>query len=231
MIFINCHNESIVQVNDMTRIDVSRSFVSTAPITDITIKPEASASAVSVFNANQDLWFLDWAYGTSGVKTITVEATDGVSTVSQNFSLVALSKADDNLYSSDSDIFAMETELKKYLPEGRNSYNYVHREAQSRILNYLDRKRIWNNDGTPLGKAQINKTGEIRLWSTYEALYMIYTDLFVSVGDKFAEKVNQYKELRAVERDRASIRIDRDSSGEIDPGEIQDLKSYRMLRR
>lgn len=232
MIFINCKNEEIIQVNDKTRIDVSDSFVSGTAITDIEIKPSADDDFISVFNSDQDLWYLDWAYASSGDKVISVRATDGTSTITSTFDITAISEADDNLYSNDSQIFAIESELKRYLPEGKNSYKYLHREAQSRILNYLDRKRIWNQDGDAYTKDQLNLSGELQKWSLYETIYMIYTDLFLSVGDKFAEKVNQYKALRNIERDRGAIRIDKDGNGTIDNDEAsQDLKSFRLIKR
>ena len=196
MIFINCKNEEIIQVNDKTRIDVSDSFVSGTAITDIEIQPSADDDFISVFNSDQDLWYLDWAYSSSGEKVISVRATDGTSTITSTFSITCVSEADDNLYSNDSQIFAIELELKRYLPQGKNSYKYLHRESQSRILNYLDRKRIWNSDGDAYTKDQLNITGELQKWSLYETIYMIYTDLFLTVGDKFAEKVNQYKGLK-----------------------------------
>lgn len=232
MIFLNCIRESLIQVGDKTRIDVSKSFVSGSGITDILIKPEATESFISVFNTNQDKWFLDWAYSTSQDKTISVQATDGFNTVSQDFAISVISEVDDNLYSSDEEIFSLESELKRYIPQGKNSYKNIHREAQSRILNYLDRKRIWNKDGGPYTKDQLNLTGELSKWSLYECLYIIYTDLFISVGDKFAEKINQYRDLRNTERDRGSLRVDSDNSGTIEPySEIRDLKSFRMVRR
>lgn len=232
MIFINCITEEIVQVNDKTRIDISNSFVSGDAITDIEIQPEVGADFISVFNIDQTRWYLDWAYSTSGEKTITVRATDDTATVSQTFTLNIISIEDDNLYSSDAQVFAIESELKRYIPEGKSSYNYLHREAQSRILNYLDRKRIWNSDGSSLTKDQVNINGEVQKWSLYETLFMIYTDLFISVGDKFSEKVNQYKALRNIERDRGSLRIDKDKSGTFEPNEeIQELKSMRLIRR
>jgi len=232
MIFLSCIRESLVQVNDKTRIDVSKSFVSGSGITAISIKPEASGAFIPVFNSNQAKWYLDWAYATSGTKVISVQATDGVSTVSQNFEIQVITEQDDKLYSTDEQIFAIESELKRYIPDGKNSFKNIHREAQSRILNYLDRKKIWASNGEPYTKAQVNLNGELSKWSLYESMFIIYSDLFVSVGDKFAEKINQYKDLRNSERDRASIRIDKDNSGTFDGGEeIQDLKSFRMIRR
>jgi hypothetical protein len=232
MIFLNCIKEDLVQVNDKTRIDVSKSFVSGSSITGITIKPSEDDVAISVFNTNQERWYLDWAYSSDGEKTITVQATDGTNTVSQNFTINVITAIEDNLYSNDSQIFAIESELKRYIPQGRNSYINIHREAQSRILNYLDRKRIWQDNGEPYTKTQINLHGELQKWSLYEAMLMIYTDLLISVGDKFAEKVNEYKSLRNYERDRGAIRIDKNNNGIIDQGsEIQELKSFRLIKR
>ena len=44
--------------------------------------------------------------------------------------------------------------------------------------------------------------------------------------------MNQYKALVSYERDRGALRIDKDNSGTIDSGsEIQDLRTFRMIRR
>jgi len=232
MIFLNCITEGLVQENDKTRIDVSKSFVSGDGITDIEIEPENGVGFISVYNLDQKKWFLDWAYSTPGDKTISVRAMDGTNTVVQTFNLKIVSVQDDNLYSTDEQVFKIETELKKYIPQGRNSYINLHREAQQRILVYLDRKRIWNDNGDPYTKDQLNIGGELSQWSLYETILMIYTDLFISVGDKFADKMNQYKELRNYERDRGAIRIDKNNSGTIDTSsEIQELKSFRLIRR
>ena len=233
MIFINCVKEELVQVNDKTRIDVANSFVSGDGITDIEIQPEASESFVSVYNIDQSKWYLDWQYSTDGVKVISVRATDGTSTITQTFSISVITVEDDNLYSNDSQLFSIESELKRYLPPGKSSYTYLHREAQSRILSYLDRKRIWQDDGEPYGKNDINLFSELQKWSLYETAYIIYNDLFITVGDKFSQKINQYKALRNIERDRAALRIDKNGDGNYTEQDdtIQDLKSYRLVRR
>ncbi len=231
MIFINCIKEPLVQVSDKTRVDVSTSFVSGDGITGITINPDGYGP-ISVFNVDQSKWYLDWAFDTSGTKTIEVEATDGVTTISQTFDIEIISESDDNLYSNDSQIFTIESELRRYLPDGRNSFKNIHREAQARIINFLDRKRIWSENGEPYSKNQLNLFDELSKWSLYETLFIIYTDLFISVGDKFAEKVNQYKELRNYERERASVRIDKDGNGTFEPEkDIQELKSFRLIKR
>lgn len=234
MIFIDCKNEEIIQVSDKTRIDVSGTFVSGDAITEIEIQPSASDSFISVFNADMEQWYLDWAYDSSGAKVISVRATDGTDTVTSTFNIECVSSADDNLYSSDNQIFQIETELKKYIPQGRNSYKNIHREAQSRIINYLDRKNINNGStGLPYTKDELNLAGELSKWSLYESIYMIYTDLFLSGGEKFQAKMEQYRLLRNDERDRAMIRIDKDGDGNFDPklDVAQDMKTFQMVLR
>lgn len=231
MIFIKANVEEVVQVADKTRIDISGTFVNGDPITTLTIEPEAGVGDIDVYNISPDYWYLDWAYATDGDKTITITASDDTITETKVITLSVISEVDDNLYSNDAQLFAIESELKRYLPPGRNSYLNIHRESQSRILNYLERKRLWNKDGTPYSKDQINLEGELQKWSLYETALTIYNDLSISGGDKFSQKVNEYTSLRNYERDRAAIRIDKDSSGTIDAGEIQDLKSFRMIKR
>jgi hypothetical protein len=234
MIFIKCLNESVLQVNDKTRIDVSGSFVSSGVVTDVEIQPESTGDFISVFNANQSKWFLDWAYETDGVKTISVRVTtDEPSVKTMAFETEVLTEAQDNLYSTDSDIFAIESELRKYINPGRNSYLNIHREAQSRILAWLDLKRVWKNDNSQYTKNEINLLGELNKWSLYEAIHIIYTDLFLSVGDKFQEKMNQYRDLRNQERTRNTLRLDKNGDGVYEKGvdTTQDFKTFRMYRR
>ena len=228
-IFIDAVIESIIQVKDKTRIDVSNIFAQGITLTDVTIEPESGAGDISVFNIDSSKWYLDWAYATDGEKTITVTATDGISPQIETFTLSVLSSVDDNLYSNDSQLFQLETELKNYLPSGKNSYKYAHREAQNRILSYLDRKRIWNTDGTVVTKTQVN-TADVARWSMFETLIVIYEDLVVSVGDKFKDKVARYTEQRNIERDRGAIRIDIDSDQSISTSEILELKTFNLVQ-
>jgi hypothetical protein len=230
MIFIKCINEPLAQINDMVRIDVSLSFVSGDPITDILIRPDALGDFVSVFNADQSKWYLDWAYSATGTQTITVQATDGVDTVEKDLTIITITEATDNLYSTDQELFLLESELRKYLPPGKNSFLNVHREAQSRIVNYIDRKRIWKTDGTAYSKDELNIAGELSKWSLYEAASIIYSDLLITVGDKFSEKHKMYVELRNYERDRGAIRLDLDGTSGDSIGS-KDLKTFNLVRR
>jgi hypothetical protein len=233
VIFLNCINEELIQAADKTRIDVSKTFYNGLAPTNILVKPEGTEDFISVFNADQSKWYLDWSYATDGEKTISVQATDGVDTFDKTFTIQVIAEEDDQLYSNDSQIFTLESELKKYIVPGRNSYKNIHREAQRRILDFLDRKRIWNVDGTRLTKDQLNVDKDLERWSLYEALVLIYEDLVVSGGDKFKEKASEYTKQRNYMREAGAIRIDRNKDGEIEPneGELQELKSYRLIKR
>lgn len=101
--------ENVLQIEDKTRLDASRSFVTNdGSITDVLIDPESGEGFISIFNSDQDKWYLDWAYETDGIKTITVRVeTDAPSTRDRTYSINILSKEDDSLFSSDSDLIHM----------------------------------------------------------------------------------------------------------------------------
>ena len=65
MIFPKLEHEPDVQVSDRTRLSAVKSFVTVGSpaITTATIKPSQSDSAISIFNTDQNKWFLDWQYG------------------------------------------------------------------------------------------------------------------------------------------------------------------------
>ena len=68
-IFGNLHLEEKVQVNEKTRIDCTKSFISDeAAISLVRIKPEDGGSFVTVTSDK----YLDWAYETAGTKTATL---------------------------------------------------------------------------------------------------------------------------------------------------------------
>lgn len=58
--------EGYLQLNDKTRFNGAKSFNSkaTSEITSATIAPGYGATAVNVFDADSNHWYLDWAFGT-----------------------------------------------------------------------------------------------------------------------------------------------------------------------
>ena len=237
MIFPKLNLETVLQVEDKTRLNASRSFVSDGAVTDVLIEPELGAGFISVFNSDEEKWFLDWAYQTDGEKTVTVRVeTDTPSTRDVTYSITVLSRADDSLFSSDSDIIGYEPDILNYLPRGKNSYLYAHRKAQDIIIAYLDEQRIWNEDGSRISKAQIaaitdNEIREqFRQWSTYQTLLIIFNSIQVSNEDIFEDKKRHYEMLMNGARKRSALRLDRDKDDVID-SQAYDIRTIRMLRR
>lgn len=65
-IFANLELESRLQLEDRTRIKADKSYITigAGAITDVTITPGADGPAISVFDADQTNWFLDYQFET-----------------------------------------------------------------------------------------------------------------------------------------------------------------------
>lgn len=62
-LFAHLESEGKVQINDRTRLDATKSFVSSgSAMTTLTIKPGSDASVVSVFNSDSTLHYLDFQF-------------------------------------------------------------------------------------------------------------------------------------------------------------------------
>ena len=237
MIFPSLTLEKVLQINDKTRFDASRSFVNSGEtVTDIEIKPDTLELYISVFNSDSDKWYLDWAYETDGTKTITVKITTDTSVKERSYSIDVLTVLEDSLFSSDSDLIPYETDVLNYLPKGKNSYLYAHRKSQEIIIAYLDEQRIWNNDGSRITKEQIAAItdNEIRTqfnqWSTFQTLLIIFESIQVSNADIFQEKKLEYQTMRDSARKRSALRLDLNKDDVIDDVPY-DIRTLKMVRR
>jgi hypothetical protein len=224
MIFPKADLDKLVQVADMFRIDASGSFFSEGEvITELNIYPDFIDAPATVFNIYMEDcpedWRLDWAYETDGDHTVKVEIKTATDTKSVEYTVSAITEADDMLLSSDSMIYSYESELRRFLPEGRNSWKYLHRKAQKEILDYLYRNGILNPDGTKIEKTQLI-ADKLDLWSTFETMLLIYQDLKVSNAEVFNEKLVDYSEKRADARKRYIISYDSDKDGDVDSDDV-----------
>lgn len=209
MIFPKLKTDKILQVDDLTRLDGTlSSFRDIDDIVSVEIKPEATADFVELDSERPKDWFLDYAYETAGEKVVTLKITDSDGDKERESTITVLSVEDDNLFSNDNDILSNEPDLYRYLPHGRSSFNFAHREAQTRIIAYLDEKRIWKSDNTRYEKSDIVDLEEFRHWSRFLTLNIIFNSLVVNVDDVFSEKANHYKGLMELARARATIRLE-----------------------
>lgn len=233
MIFPKLTLETVLQVDDKTRLDASLSFVTPdeGNVTDVEIKPSATDSFISVFvDGEPEKWFLDWAYDTDGFKDIEIRITSDMGNRTRSYQVQVLSIEDDALFSSDADLFPYEPELNRYLPVGKNSFIYAHRASQNKILAYLDEQRIWKQNNERFAKADIVDKEEFKRWSVFQTLLIIFESIQVSNDDLFQQKRMEYEKDMREARNRASLRLDVDGDGVVD--EIPyNIKTTRLFRR
>lgn len=243
MIFPSLTIETILQVDDKTRLDASLSFQSgdvAEVITDVLIQPEFSESFISVFNSDKDRWYLDWSYASDGEKTVVVKITTDIDPVgrTRSYLTTVLSVPDDALFSNDSDLYPYEPKINQQLPKGKNTFLYAHRKAQEKIIAYLDEQRIWHDDGTRYTKQEIAAIAannseilqQFNQWSTFETLLIIFGSNQVSTDDIFQDKESEYTTMRNSARSRSALRLDADKDGSIDKIPY-DIRTLRMIRR
>jgi len=236
-IFGNIELESIVQTNDKTRINCTKTFISKdeTPITLCRIKPEATESfiQVSLTSVNAKDFYLDWEYQTDGVKTVTLEITNGVVPVVTTFTkqITVITAANDKLLSSDQDLSSLEPDVLKWVPQGKNSFLNVHRNAQALILDWLDSIRVWKDDGSKLTKDDLSYSDDLHQLSIYITLELIYMGISNKVDDVFLSKAREYRNKAVDLKNRGRIQADYDGSGTLDTAEDRDMRSFNMVRR
>jgi hypothetical protein len=227
MIFIQAKNEEKVQVDDKTRIDATGTFISPdeAEITLVEIEPEAAAGFIDVTSTS----YLDWSYATSGIKVATIRVTTDGAANTKEFSITVVSVVGDRLFSTDKDIVSHEGDIYRFLRPGRSSFIDMHRLAQELILEDLAKRNITNWDGTKIQKTDIFDLDEVKEWSKFLTLSLIFKSTENEVNDFFMIKSNDYKKQAEMAANRATIKLDKDVDGVVDSS--PDLVSGRLIRR
>lgn len=227
MIFNVLKTEDVVQVDDKTRLDASKSFSADGEtLSLVEIDPDNSGTFYDVTSSQ----YLDWQYSTDGTKTVVLRVTGSVSPVqSITKTLEVITAADDLLFSSDKDLVAWESDILRYVPKGRNSYLDKHRESQKLILQHFSENRIKDSAGEPIVKEDIFDITEVREWSKFLTLSIIFFELHNQVDDVFMGKHKKYESFMKEARGRAEIRFDFDQDGTVD--RRHDLRSGILVRR
>jgi len=228
MTFVKIQNEDVVQVNDKTRIDISKSFTNGVDTLDLfEIDPDNSGTFYDV-TSNK---YLDWQYALNGDTVVVARITDSATNVfTEQVVIKVLSVSEDNLFSNDKDIISYENDLLNWVQAGRDSFLDKHRAAQKEILNELDSKRIWKRDGTRYVAADILDIQEFKDWSKFVTLRIIFENISNDVNDVFSEKASRYSSLATKAMSRASLRLDYNQDGVIESNEKTDIQSGTLRR-
>lgn len=237
MIFVQANLEEVLQVNDITRL--SFNIVKTPGEEAISLIEVDAGTGFFDVTSNTDRQgrnYLDFAFDAAGVKAISVRVTTASQVLNFAFSMEAISVEDDRLFSSDSDLVSCEDDILNFVRKGRVSFLDKHREAQKRILEKLDKERIYLRDGSRIQASNISQLEEVSIWSKFKTLEIIYNGLINETGDVFAFKADKYMNMAKSASNKAAIRIKEDLNGDgdsTDPGEERnlELKSTRLLRR
>lgn len=223
----------MVQVKDTIRLDATKSFSAKgqAAISLVEIQPEADADFINVTGTKSKDWFLDWQYeGASRTVEVSVRiTTDGVP-VASVFQLNVLSEAEDKLFSSDSDLLVFETDILKFLPDGKTSFKYMHRRAQRLIVEDFNSNGVQTYDRQSLTKENFVELDEVSDWSVALTLHLIFNDNSNVVGDIYSLKAQEYYSGALRHRNRAFYRLDLNGDGVAESGENAPYQTKGLVR-
>jgi hypothetical protein len=144
-------------------------------------------------------------------RAILLTIGDGSTTATKTKYVNVFSVAGDNLFSDDTDLTKHEPDILKWIPDGRSSFMNVHRRSQELILAWLDEKGYTDVYGDKFDKFDLVDIEEVKQWSVFMTLRLIFEGISNAIDDIFAEKAKRYLVLEESARNRAIIRIDTDN--------------------
>jgi hypothetical protein len=231
MIFGVIKTDDQVYSGDKIRIDVSGSFL-TPDLTFATVSHEISVDAgVTWYNVSAKK-YVDWIFTTTGTKTISLRlsTTEPASQVfTKDITVLNLSTA--NLFSKDFDLYNLEPEIDQYLPKKWSSWNIVHKRAQDWIIDFLDEKGIFNENGEKYTVADIMDVQQVKQLSTYKALEFIYEGNSNIVGDLFSIKAEKYRQMANTKASRSQLSLDFNANAVADDYERTNLHEIIVRRK
>lgn len=234
MIFPKLIQELTVQVDDMTRFDMGKTFVTSDEGNILSV--EITFDQITYHDVFVDLmpekWFLDYAFNVDAVTPVFVRVKTDTTPggLEKEFSITVVTDVDDALFSNDSQLFDLETELKDFIPHGRTSFNYAHRQAQRNIIRDLDGQGIRTVYGVAFTKDKLVGNPYISEFSVYETLMLIFEDLKVRDNDVFTEKKKAYMSSYTQAAKNARLNLDYNDDGTIDDNEIKNTQSKFLTR-
>lgn len=216
--------ETILQVNDKTRFDASKSYG--AEFTKIEIAPDGVD-----FKVCTDDKFLDWSFDAPGTKTIKLRVTTESGDKEVSKDILVVSSETDALFSNDDDLKQRESDIFRYLRDGRASFLDKHRAAKAEILQDLKNDELLDLDAESLTGLAINP-GALRDWSKYLTLSIIFTDAdtgFAVGGSEYVKAKAESYRIAALRAKALAIR-GLDTNGDNVPDSQINIYSCSMVR-
>ncbi len=167
----------------------------------------------------------------SWCRKVVLTVGEGVADYTETKYINVLSESGDALFSNDGDLMTHESDILKFVPQGRSSFKNIHRRCQELIIAWLDEQGYVNVFGNKFTKWDIKDVEEVRQWSTAMALKLIFRSVSNAVDDVFAERAKEYSIQEIVHRNRSVLRIDTDKDGVADQTETLSTWSGVVIRR
>lgn len=166
-----------------------------------------------------------------GIKIVTVVVSNGTNTDTKYFYLKLYSEAGDRLFNGDGDLVSHEPDILRWVPDGKASFKNVYRRSQGLIVAWLDEKGYVNSYGNKYDKNDIIDIAEVKQWSTFMSLRLIFQGMSNAIDDIFDRKAQQYSMNEEAARQRVILRIDTNKDGVADSTEGLSIYSGSLFRR
>lgn len=233
MIFPVLDFESIAQVGDTVVFDASKSHVTPdeGAISSIEIDPGPGFIDVTASEG-----VLQWVFSLEQNNTISVRITTSGNSETKTFTIQSFDAATEMLFSGDEDLKVLEPEIMCHLPQGKTSFINVHRAAQKTILRLLTERKYQteclNNNASErvaIAASEIFDREDVREWSKYMTLRMIFEGLSNQEDDIYERKSDDYRAAERNAMDRAMVAYDKDGDGKIE--RVDTVKTTRLVMK
>ena len=151
-----------------------------------------------------------------GVCRVTLTVASASESVVKHEYLKVFTPEGDALFSCDADLETEEPDIMKWLPDGKSSYNFLHRKAQKEILDFLDQNGYRTLTGLKINKWAIVDKLDVKLWSIYLALKIHFAGIHNAERDVFVAKSKSYGALAESAKQRVLVLFDTNNDGQPD---------------
>ena len=230
MIFGVIKSDNEVFSGDQIRFDFRESFL--APGKEFaSISHEASVDSGANWYDVTSTKMLDWIFTSSGDKTIQLKLTitGDVSEITTK-TVKVLNLTDAKLFSNDSDLYALEPEIDRFLPERWTSWNMIHLKAQRFILDWLDEKGFAKDNGAKYQVSDLLNIQEVKQFATCKALEIIFEGNSNVVGDIFSVKREKYRLMALEKASRSQLTLDKNIKEGDEPLDRTNMRVATLVR-